>query len=212
MEPDFNEHIQSCQTAERRFHGPSIIEGVRFFKRSNHLFAPNNSTQVTPPHLFLHSTPPFPPLPCWVVVLFGVLSGSEANTAREAASALCRLLLGKPTEALRELKPRVNAEAVTAALRRHPTDGLVQWHGCWTLQLLCKRFPELRGQLQRDPTVLTTVQAAPGAVRLEKCNWYRELCGWLQLCLGTALWTDIVNLKCQKKSKSCHFSNVTSQP
>eukprot|EP00434_Breviolum_minutum_P003234 symbB.v1.2.002847.t1/scaffold144.1/size299099/25 len=116
------------------------------------------------------------------------IQSAEANTAREAASALCRLLLGKPTEALRELKPRVNAEAVTAALRRHPTDGLVQWHGCRTLQLLCKRFPELRGQLQCDPTVLTTVQAAPGAVcsrppgavRLEKCNWYHELCGWLQ--------------------------------
>ena len=64
--------------------------GPVFSKGPSICLHPITPLPFSPLHLFLHSRVGF------VVLFGGPLWGAEANTAREAASALCRLLLGKP--------------------------------------------------------------------------------------------------------------------
>ena len=103
--------------------------------------------------------------------------GPDALVAWEAADALIGLLQGS---ALTGLPPEPTAHALLGALRRHPKDGRVQLRGCKALHRLCRKFAELRATLQRDPSVYATVRAAAEvAPLLEKCDFYRKGL-WLQ--------------------------------
>lgn len=87
------------------------------------------------------------------------------------------------------------AAQLTAAVQRHHGHRQIVWNysqgmnvadtGCWALYRLCEAFQGLSAQLRRDPAVLRTVRAAEGNI-LIKHTWYRDLCGWLEPCLGTA--------------------------
>jgi len=107
------------------------------------------------------------------------IKSGDAEAADQAAEALGHLLCLELD--LTDLPPEPVAHAVLGALRRHPQHGDVQHAGCRALCGLCNRFSALRATLQRDPSVLATVRAA-GKVdpSLEKCDFYKELCVWLQ--------------------------------
>ena len=111
--------------------------------------------------------------------------GADPEVAYRAAQALWYLLCFEEASAWSGLPPEPAAAALLGAMRRHPGDGVVQYWGCWALYRLCRRFPALRGALQRDPAVLATVRrAAKAHPDLEKDDWFtQQLCVWLQPCL-----------------------------
>jgi len=120
--------------------------------------------------------------------------GQDTDVAREAVRALSRLLeilgldldlTGLPPELqgldLTGLPPEATAHALLEFLTRHPEDEGAQGEGCDVLYKLCACFPELRTALQRDPSVYATVRAAAKVYPdLEECDFYKELCVWLQ--------------------------------
>lgn len=76
-------------------------------------------------------------------------------------------------------------QVVMAALQLHATHKGVQLNGCLALYWLCHRHPQLRTELQRDPSMhATATAAAEVAPRLKLDDGYRDLLDWLKPRLG----------------------------
>ena len=116
--------------------------------------------------------------------------GADPEAAHRAAYALYNLLGGhRSLAAWADLPPHPVARALTEGMRTHLRNIKVQENGCRALHSLCWFFPKLRSELRMDnfvgARVRATVQkAAAVEPRLEGDQWYRDLCKWLQPCLG----------------------------
>ena len=173
LEPAFNEHINSNQTASMSASQIEsiVFDGVVFFFGFSFVFE-DSKMRLT------RKTPKLPRLKVWSLNHFR-LRGQNADAAGDAALALRDLLQGSALTA--GLPPEATAHALLRFLRRHPTDVDVQGAGCSALHQLCEKFPELRTTLRRDPSVYATVRAAVEVNSwLEGEDWYPELCVWLQ--------------------------------